>query len=530
MDTGADTHVVYEPVVVTRIPDDDESMCVHTLLEQEGIIVSACESMQHVIDQIEKGAGPIILSSEALSDVDSGSLFSYLSTQPYWSDVPVMVLESSPGQNGGVMRLLNQRNVTILKQPVEAETILGLVRAAIESRRRQVQLRDLLQHLEELHHRATSRARHLQRLTMRLARAEHDERARIASVIHDEFQQLLVAARMRLGSMLSKDDGGAIPAPAVTEGCQDVDELLEDALRAARNLTRELAPPILRHGGLIAAIRWLAQTSEERHNLTVTVKVDPESDELSRHMQVFLFEAARELLFNVAKHAGVPAASVELTARDGSIFLSVKDDGQGFDPATLEDESERTGGFGLLSIGERASLLGGDLQVHAHPGTGCAVSICLPTTAHGEEGEHPSGADAELERILPSPVEYFRNGDAPKRVLIVDDHKIVRQGIATMLARQSDIIVVGEAADGEEAVEKARALQPDVILMDVSMPGMNGIEATRAIHAEMNSVVVIGLSMFEMEEIGQQMLAAGAKSYLSKSGPARQLVEEIRTS
>jgi len=114
------------------------------------------------------------------------------------------------------------------------------------------------------------------------------------------------------------------------------------------------------------------------------------------------------------------------------------------------------------------------------------------------------------------------------RVLVVDDHALVRRGIATMLAAESDLEVVGEANNGQRAIEMTRQLTPDVILMDVSMPVMSGIDATRAIHAEFPALRVIGLSMFDDPEQPEAMRQAGAAGYLSKNDSAEALLAAIR--
>ena len=114
------------------------------------------------------------------------------------------------------------------------------------------------------------------------------------------------------------------------------------------------------------------------------------------------------------------------------------------------------------------------------------------------------------------------------RVLVADDHVIVRQALSKMLKSEPDMEVVGEASEGQAAIELTRRLRPDVVLMDVSMRGMSGVEATRAIHSEMPDVQVIGLSMFEEGEEGVAMRRAGAVNYISKAGPSHALIAAIR--
>jgi DNA-binding NarL/FixJ family response regulator len=116
----------------------------------------------------------------------------------------------------------------------------------------------------------------------------------------------------------------------------------------------------------------------------------------------------------------------------------------------------------------------------------------------------------------------------PIRVLLADDHAVVREGLARLLGGEPDIEIVGQAADGQEAVELAARLLPDIVLMDMSMPRLNGVEATRAIRNENPDIRVIGLSMFEESDRAQALRDAGAVGYLTKSGPPRELLQAIR--
>ncbi len=114
------------------------------------------------------------------------------------------------------------------------------------------------------------------------------------------------------------------------------------------------------------------------------------------------------------------------------------------------------------------------------------------------------------------------------RILIVDDHAVVRTALGIMLAEQPDVEIVGEAANGKQAIGRTKQLRPDVVLMDINMPLMNGIDATRVIRAECPTVRVIGLSMFERAEQAQPMLEAGASGYVCKSDPPEVLLATLR--
>ncbi len=117
----------------------------------------------------------------------------------------------------------------------------------------------------------------------------------------------------------------------------------------------------------------------------------------------------------------------------------------------------------------------------------------------------------------------------PIRVLVVDDHAIVREGICSLLARRKDVEVVGEAADGKRAIDAVVQYDPDVVLMDIAMPVMNGLEATREIHGRFPSTRILVLTQHENKEYIMPLLRVGAVGYITKSARAEQLIEAIRT-
>ncbi|MEU4428533.1 response regulator transcription factor [Actinoplanes sp. NPDC024001] len=115
------------------------------------------------------------------------------------------------------------------------------------------------------------------------------------------------------------------------------------------------------------------------------------------------------------------------------------------------------------------------------------------------------------------------------RVLVADDHALIRSGLAGMLGAQPDITIVGEVADGEQAVRAVDGLSPDVVMMDIRMPKMDGIEATRRITRQPNAPHVLVLTTFDLDEYVYDALHAGASGFLLKDAPPGQLAEAVRT-
>ena len=363
------------------------------------------------------------------------------------------------------------------------------------------------------------RARQLQKLTLELSQAEDRERRRLAEVLHDDLQQVLAAAKFHLGFL---DSGAKSPAPP-QEIIGQVKQLLKDAIEKSRSLSHELAPAVLYQSDLADTFEWLAAQVQKKHGLMVHVEVRGDIDSRSEVHRVFLYRAGQELLFNMVKHAGVAEARLRLQRRRGQLWLTVSDNGRGFDSDTLG----QTAGFGLLSIRERVELLGGRMKIRSAEGRGTTILIGI-----SDETMAPKGGRKEAESPVPRcDIPLFLPSPSPagrRRVLLVDDHKVMRQGLAAMLCREPDLEIAGQATNGCEAVDLACSLRPDVIVMDVAMPVMPGDEATRQIKRRLPHVRVVGLSMFEEPGVAQRMREAGADAYLSKTGPSEDLLAAIR--
>lgn len=141
-------------------------------------------------------------------------------------------------------------------------------------------------------------------------------------------------------------------------------------------------------------------------------------------------------------------------------------------------------------------------------------------------------ADTTTGFVTPTQTSSTPSGHAPPRIrlLLADDHRILREGLACFLTEEPDLEIVALAADGLEAVELAHRTRPDVVLMDVTMPRLDGVGATYRISAELPGVAVIGLSMHEGEHMSEAMRAAGAVAYLTKGGASETLLATIRAS
>lgn len=402
---------------------------------------------------------------------------------------------------------------------------IGSVADITEMKRTQEALRQLTLGLEKQVEQRTAvaeqRAQQLRRLAMEMTQVEQRERKRLAGLLHDHLQQIIAAAKMSLApvrAQFAKDSRGHGQVDRVIE-------LLSDAIEVSRSLSRQLSPAILHDAGLAAALHWLGRHVQEQYKIHVDVHADDRANPECETTAVILFEAVRELLFNVVKHARVTTARLDLQqVSDDMLALSVSDQGVGL-PANFETSDN---GFGLFSIRERLEYLGGRMEVHSAPNQGTRITLYAHRTS-GAAAIAPPDQDADLLPAVDQLPAAKPEAQKKVRVLVVDDHETLRRGLIRLLEDEGDLEVVGEASGGMEAIELACKLQPDAVLMDVSMPGMDGITATRILRREAPKAVVFGLSMHENLDMERSMRDAGAAGYFTKAGSFEHIPQALRS-
>lgn len=386
--------------------------------------------------------------------------------------------------------------------------------------------------MKELERRVNERTKELVRthdklrgLAQDLTLTEQRERQRIAGELHDYLAQMLVVTRLKMNHASQM----IAPHPACAV-LQEADQLIDQSLTYTRTVVAELMPPTLRQFGLAAGLRWLGERMEQQ-GLVVHVDVPAVAPMLSEDHTTMLYQCVRELLFNVLKHAGTDRASVRMTDDgQGKLEIVVHDDGTGCDPVAIRES--RGDKFGLFSIRERMEAIDGWMELESQPGAGTTVTLGLTIGAGRLDDRIGGGVDrnsVNAQTAGASPPGPQQPLERPVRVLLVDDHAMVRQGLRSILDGYPNLDIIAEAGDGEEAITLARLLKPDLIVMDVNMPRLDGIEATRRIREELPGTYVVGLSVNEADHIVKSMKAAGASAFLTKESAADHLYETIGT-
>ncbi len=371
--------------------------------------------------------------------------------------------------------------------------------------------------VRERTHELQERSDQLRALALDLSETESRERKRLAQVLHDHFQQLISAAKLKAGILRRRMDD-----EVNVQALRQIESLLEEAISASRSLATELSPPVLHDAGLIAALQWLVRRMEVDHQLQVELQLEGDCEPDNEQVRTIIFECVREILFNVRKHAEVEKARLTLKRLpEGILLTQVVDEGKGFEPIALERRKAGDTSFGLFSIRERLSLIGGLMKIESAPGKGTRVELSVPCISRTRPAESAA-------RLGPHTEHTHRHG-AFMRVLVADDHALFREGLVSLLSQEPYLQVVAQAADGEEAIRMAREFRPDLLIVDVSMPRANGVQVTSTIARELPSTRVIGLSMHEEEDMARAMRDAGAIAYFAKSdSPEDTLLAALR--
>ena len=336
-------------------------------------------------------------------------------------------------------------------------------------------------------------------LSGQLLRSQDEERRRIAQDLHDSTGQNLVALATMLGRLNKSVPSVGRRSRTLLSECV---ALSNRCIREVRTLSYLLHPPLLDEAGLEEAIREYVTGFSKRSGIEVKLEMSRRLGRVARDIEQALFRVVQEALTNIQRHSGSQQAKIRIH-RNSDLTLEVSDLGRGVS-ASAHKGKQKTRfevGVGILSMQERVKLIGGRLDI--------------VSTDHGT--------------TVRATVPFGRNQMKKLRILLADDHGLVRVGARAVLQSQHGWRVVGEAVNGREAVEKAIELKPDVAVVDIGMPELDGIEVTRQIRTSAPETRVLVLTMHESGQMVRRALDAGASGYLLKSDLTESLAKAVET-
>jgi PAS domain S-box-containing protein len=251
-------------------------------------------------------------------------------------------------------------NATVYRD--EAGKVIGVFAAA----------RDITERLK-MEEKLRQTNEQLRSLASELLMAEEKARRRISIDLHDNVSQSLAVAKLTLDTLQERaQECGMI------EPIRDVRNLIDESIKQTRSLMTELSPSVLYELGFEPAVEWLTEHIRTKHGISVKFESDLRTRRLSQDIQILLFQAARELLVNVVKHAKTIVASISIREFGDHIRVTVRDDGVGFDVSRIDAGVDADGGFGLFSLRERLQYFGGQLKITTRPGKGTSVTVEVP--------------------------------------------------------------------------------------------------------------------------------------------------------
>jgi two-component system, NarL family, sensor kinase len=365
----------------------------------------------------------------------------------------------------------------------------------------------------------------LRQLSGRLLQLQDEERRRIARDLHDVTGQKIALLSMsldRLGRLVGSQDS------EVEETFEETRDVLRKIGEEIRTLSYLLHPPLLDESGLASAVRWYAEGFQKRSGIHLSVDIAPGLGRLSMEVETALFRVVQESLTNVHRYSGSPDAEIRIFADYGELRLEVVDHGKGIEAGTVRASIDGIAslGVGIPGMRERLRQLGGQLEVDfGRNGTRVLANVPLrPAEAEIPVPEDTESSAPEATRDS----DLTSRGDARRRILIADDHEVMRRGVRGLLESHDEWAVCGEAFDGKEAVVKSRELRPDLVIMDINMPGLTGIAAAQQIRRENPSAKILFFSVHESAQTVREVVNAGAQGYVAKSRAGHDLVDAVR--
>ncbi|HKT46917.1 MAG TPA: response regulator [Candidatus Acidoferrales bacterium] len=367
----------------------------------------------------------------------------------------------------------------------------------------------------------------LRRLSGRLLQLQDEERRHIARDLHDVTGQKVAFQAMTLSHVL---DDHRLANEDTRRSLSECLALTHQVANEIRTLSYLLHPPLLDELGLVSALKWYVQGFEARTGIRVQVAVPQDFPRLQPDVEVALFRVLQESLTNVHRYSGSKGARIALKVDSSRVTLRVEDFGKGIDPKLLGSLKTKQGalGVGIQGMRERLRQLRGSLDILSPKSGGTVVNAIVPLRLREEPFEAVS--DASATAVLASGNGHKADAVASKsRILIADDHEVLRRGIRTMLEGEPCWEVCGEAVDGQEAVEKTLQLNPDLVILDINMPVLNGLAALRRVLQSRPNTKVLVFSVHNSEQMLHESRSAGAHGYVSKARASEDLLRAVKT-
>ncbi len=484
-------------LIVAPIGRDAELMCTH--LESAGVSCSVCDDVDGLCAELERGAGAILVTEEAIGPEVAPRLARVLNEQPAWSDVPIIILTGTPleTKSRSFRELGRRTNVTLVDRPVRINSLVSAAQTALRSRERQYEIRELMTKLEQRVH----------------------ERDRFLAILGHELRNplgaILLASQMR-------DDEGKLDgehAELIERQSKHLTRLVNDLL----DLSRVVSGKIVLKRELMDLSDALRQAMEMVHDAAARQRVSVELRRTEEPLPVFAdplrsAQIIANVIGNAIKYTPEGGHVVVTVERDGdNACVRVTDDGVGIAAdrvgtifelfAQAENAIGRAQGgmgIGLALVRSLLQLHGGEISVKSDGvGKGSEFVVRFPLV---KPEQYPLAKTA--------PQRASSDGQ-PRRMVVVEENADVRDLLRLKLKRLGhDVQAV---ADGVAGVETIVGHRPDLALVDIGLPGIDGYEVASRVRKSLgHDVVLVAVSGFGQPEDKRKAYDAGFDEHITK--------------
>jgi signal transduction histidine kinase len=546
-DGNAGPEALQERVLVfTPTGRDGQLTC--DVLAGEGLNCVACPDIETCCAELERGAGVAIVAEEALRFTAAPRLLEAIAAQPPWSDLPLVIFTRGDSSDNTLLETLKEgSSVTLLERPVRITTLVSAVRSALRARRRQYEVRDLLQRLEE----------------------DARRKDEFLAMLGHELRNPLAAAGNALAVLHHRpaaDERAARHVEIIDRQVHNLSRMVDDLLDVSRvsmgKITLQLRPVDLREvaRGALDSVRAAAEA--QRHE--VTLRLPPEPVRVHGDT-VRLEQVATNLLSNAVKYTPPGGQIVISVEEDGArAVLRIRDNGIGIPPEMLTrvfdlftqartslDRQPGGLGLGLTLVRSLVRMHGGEISPSSEgPDRGSEFVVRLPILDFGlsildlegvpesarlagsaevfgsaepdPQSDQSDQSDQSAIGAVPNPKSKIQNPKS-KRVLVVEDNADGRETLRDLLELWGYRVELAET--GAEGVERAVDIRPDIALVDIGLPGIDGYEVARLVRRALPGcpLRLIAMTGYGQPEDRERALDAGFDAYLVKPVKAEEL-------
>ena len=368
----------------------------------------------------------------------------------------------------------------------------------------------------------------LRQLSARLLQLQDEERRRIARDLHDTTGQKIAVLSMTLDRL---SNWSTTTQPTSGDALAESRDVVGKIGEEIRTLSYLLHPPLLDECGLASAVALVRRRLQKRSGIHLNVTYRRRSGPASHRCRNRSVSRCPGKPHQRASLLRQPQRGNSHLPIGNNVHLEIVDHGKGLEsrPQNALPAGTPTLGVGIPGMRERIRQLGGQLDVEfRNGGTRVHASLPLAATLSRRTAHNRIRRLSRDQRAIRSATHASRRRHARKRILIADDHEVMRRGVRGLVESHEEWSVCGEALEGNEAVSKTRELRPDLLILDISMPGMSGIEAALQILKEDPMAKIIFFTMHDSPQIMREIANVGARGYVAKARAGNDLVDAVR--